>query len=279
VSSSRFSAARRLRGPLAAAAQQPTKRYRIGMLETISPALNTAHLDAFRKGLRELGYVEGKNYAIEYRSADGRAERFPELAAELVRLGVDLIVVRGTPATIAAKNATRTIPVIMASVGDPLLIVDSLAHPGRNVTGLSAPAGTQNRPGGRRRRPAHRTASPRRPAVWRARDQPERRRLAAAGWPDDGKNSPGAIERSKSSSADRISPAGVTNRRATFFKATAVGVMASMLFDFPVQFMLLDVIRHCERSEAIQSGACGTMDCFDASLLAMTRPSMRSRWP
>ena len=124
--------------PLAAHAQQPTKSYRIGMLETISAALNAPHLDAFRKGLRELGYVEGKNYTIEYRSADGRAERFPELAAELVRLGVDLIVVRGTPATIAAKNATRTIPVIMASVGDPLLIVDSLAHPGGNVTGLSA---------------------------------------------------------------------------------------------------------------------------------------------
>jgi putative ABC transport system substrate-binding protein len=124
--------------PLAARAQQPAKSYRIGMLETISPALNAAHLDAFRKGLRELGYVEGKNYTIEYRSADGRAERFPELAAELVRLGVDLIVVRGTPGTIAAKNATRTIPVVMTSVGDPLLIVDSLAHPGRNVTGLSA---------------------------------------------------------------------------------------------------------------------------------------------
>jgi putative tryptophan/tyrosine transport system substrate-binding protein len=124
--------------PLAARAQQPTKSYRIGMLETISAALNAAHLDAFRKGLRELGYVEGKNYTIEYRSADGHAERFPELAAELVRLGVDLIVVRGTPATIAAKNATGTIPVVMASVGDPLLIVDSLAHPGRNVTGLSA---------------------------------------------------------------------------------------------------------------------------------------------
>jgi putative tryptophan/tyrosine transport system substrate-binding protein len=124
--------------PLAARAQQPTKSYRIGMLETISAALNAPHLDAFRKGLRELGYVEGKNYTIEYRSADGRAERFPELAAELVRLGVDLIVVRGTPATIAAKNATGTIPVVMASVGDPLLIVDSLAHPGRNVTGLSA---------------------------------------------------------------------------------------------------------------------------------------------
>jgi putative ABC transport system substrate-binding protein len=124
--------------PLAARAQQPTKSYRIGMLETISPSLNAAHLDAFRKGLRELGYVEGKNYTIEYRSAEGRAERFPELAAELVRIGVDLIVVRGAPGTIAAKNATQTIPVVMASVGDPLLIVDSLAHPGRNVTGLSA---------------------------------------------------------------------------------------------------------------------------------------------
>jgi putative ABC transport system substrate-binding protein len=123
---------------LAASAQQATRSYRIGMLETISPALNAAHLDAFREGLRQLGYVEGKNYVIEYRSADGRAERFPELAAELVRLGVDLIVVRGTPATIAAKNATGTIPVIMASVGEPLLIVDSLAHPGGNVTGLSA---------------------------------------------------------------------------------------------------------------------------------------------
>jgi len=72
--------------PLAARAQQAMKSYRIGMLETISPALNAAQLDAFRKGLRELGYVEGINYAIEYRSADGRAERFPELAAELVRL-------------------------------------------------------------------------------------------------------------------------------------------------------------------------------------------------
>jgi putative tryptophan/tyrosine transport system substrate-binding protein len=124
--------------PFAARAQQPTKTYRIGMLETISPALNTAELEAFRKGLRELGYVEGQTYKIEYRSADGQAERFPELAAELVRLGVDIIVARGTPATIAAKNATGTIPVIMASVGEPLLIVDSLARPGGNVTGLSS---------------------------------------------------------------------------------------------------------------------------------------------
>jgi putative ABC transport system substrate-binding protein len=124
--------------PLTARAQQATKSYRIGMLETISPALNAAHLDAFREGLRQLGYVEGKNYVIEYRSADGRADRFPGLAAELVRLGVDVIVARGTPAAVAAKNATETIPVIMASVGEPLLIVDSLARPGRNVTGLSA---------------------------------------------------------------------------------------------------------------------------------------------
>src|SRR5436853_6080220 len=91
--------------PLVARAQQPTKSYRIGMLETISAALNAPHLDAFRKGLRELGYVEGKNYTIEYRSADGRAERFPELAAELVRLGVDFVLVRGTPGTIAGRNA------------------------------------------------------------------------------------------------------------------------------------------------------------------------------
>jgi len=124
--------------PLAAKAQQPTKTYRIGMLETVSPALNTAELEAFRRGLRELGYVEGQTYKIEYRFADGQAERFPELADELVRLGVDLIVTRGTPATIAAKTATRKIPVVMASVGEPLLIVDSLARPGGNVTGLSA---------------------------------------------------------------------------------------------------------------------------------------------
>jgi putative ABC transport system substrate-binding protein len=124
--------------PFAARAQQLAKIHRIGMLETISPTLNATQLDAFRRGLRELGYVEGQNYVVEYRSADGRAERFPELANELVRLGVDLIVTRGTPATVAAKNATRTIPVIMASVGEPLLVVDSLARPGRNVTGLSA---------------------------------------------------------------------------------------------------------------------------------------------
>jgi putative ABC transport system substrate-binding protein len=127
--------------PLTAHAQQPpSKLYRIGMLETVSPALNAANLNAFRKGLIERGYVEEKNYVIDYRSADGIAERFPQLAAELVRLKVDLIITRGTPATLAAKSATTTIPVVMASSGDPLGVglVDSLAHPGSiNVTGFS----------------------------------------------------------------------------------------------------------------------------------------------
>ena len=126
--------------PLVAEGQQTGKIYRIGMLETTSMALNAANLDAFRQGLRELGYVEGRNFMIEYRSADGRRERFPELATELVRLKVDVILTRGTPAVMAAKNATGTIPVVMAASGDPLLsgVVAGLARPGGNVTGLSA---------------------------------------------------------------------------------------------------------------------------------------------
>jgi len=126
--------------PLASAAQQAGKVYRIGVLERISMALNAANFGAFRQGLRELGYVEGQNVVIEYRSADGRDERFPDLATELVRLQVDLILTRGTPAALAAKNATGTIPVVISAVGDPVGsgIVASLAHPGGNVTGLSA---------------------------------------------------------------------------------------------------------------------------------------------
>src|SRR5437867_3244315 len=123
--------------PLAARAQQAAKVYRIGILETIPAARNAANLDALRKGLRELGYVEGRNLTIEYRSADGRAERFPDLAAELVRLKVDLIVTRGTPAAKAAKNATETIPVVMATMGDPRAIVASFARPGGNITGVT----------------------------------------------------------------------------------------------------------------------------------------------
>ena len=125
--------------PLAAEAQSAGKVYRIGILETRSTAMNAANLDAFRQGLRELGYVEGQNFVIEYRSADGRPERFPGLATELVRLKVDLIVTRGTPAVLAAKNATGSIPIVMATSADPtgFAIVSSLARPGGNVTGLS----------------------------------------------------------------------------------------------------------------------------------------------
>jgi putative ABC transport system substrate-binding protein len=126
--------------PLAANAQLPEKLYRIGVLERTSPAINAANLDGFRQGLRALGYVEGKNYAIEYRSADGHDDRFPGLATELVRLKADLILTRGTPAALAAKNATVTIPVVIVGVGDPVAqgVVASLAHPGANITGLSA---------------------------------------------------------------------------------------------------------------------------------------------
>jgi putative ABC transport system substrate-binding protein len=123
--------------PLAAQGQQVGKVYRIGILEAIPAARNAANLDALRKGLRELGYVEGRNLVIEYRSADGRAERFPDLAAELVRLQVDLILARGTPATSAAKTATTTIPVVMATMGDPHPLVVSFAHPGGNITGVT----------------------------------------------------------------------------------------------------------------------------------------------
>ncbi len=126
-----------LAAPLAARAQQGEKVYRIGILEAIPAAQNSANLDAFRKGLRDLGFVEGRNLIIDYRSADGRAERFPELASELVRLEVDLIVTRGTPAARAARDATRTIPVVMATMGDPRSIVASFAHPGGNITGVT----------------------------------------------------------------------------------------------------------------------------------------------
>jgi hypothetical protein len=101
--------------PLAAGAQKSSKVYRIGVLEQTSVALHDASFEAFRQGLRELGYVEGQNLAIEYRSVDDRVERYPELAAQLVGLNVDLIITRGTPAVLAARNATATIPVVMAA--------------------------------------------------------------------------------------------------------------------------------------------------------------------
>jgi putative tryptophan/tyrosine transport system substrate-binding protein len=122
-------------GPLCA--QQAGKTFRIGMVEPISAELNAANLAAFRRGLQELGYIEGRNLVLEYRSADGDASQFPKLISELISLDVDLLVTRGTPAALAAKQATSTIPVVMASLGEPLLVVESLARPGGNITGLS----------------------------------------------------------------------------------------------------------------------------------------------
>jgi putative ABC transport system substrate-binding protein len=129
-----------LTASLSATAQQSERVYRIGILDTIGASVNAENLQAFRQELSARGYVEGRNLSIEYRSAEGKAERFPDLAAELVRLRVDIIVTRGTPAAIAAKNATATIAIVMASAGDPIGtgLVPNLAHPGGNLTGLSS---------------------------------------------------------------------------------------------------------------------------------------------
>ena len=114
--------------------------YRIGILETIPADRNRPNLSALLTGLREHGYIEGQDLQIEYRSADGQADRFPALAAELVRLRPDLIVTRGTPATRAAKEATDTIPIVFTAIGEPIGagVIPTLARPGGNVTGLSA---------------------------------------------------------------------------------------------------------------------------------------------
>jgi putative ABC transport system substrate-binding protein len=126
--------------PLTGEAEQAGRVYRIGMLERVPPSLNADNFDAFRQGLRELGYAEDKNLTIEYRSVEGRPDRFLDLATELINLKVDVIVTRGTPAALAAKKSTGTIPIVMAASGDPIGggIVTSLARPAGNVTGLSA---------------------------------------------------------------------------------------------------------------------------------------------
>ena len=124
-----------------AEAQQPKKVPRIGYLSSSDPATESTRAEAIRLALRELGYIEGQNIAIEYRYAEGKLDRFPELAAELVRLKVDIIVVAGGDRTIrAAKNATKTIPIVMMGRWvDPVEagLVESLARPGGNVTGLT----------------------------------------------------------------------------------------------------------------------------------------------
>jgi putative tryptophan/tyrosine transport system substrate-binding protein len=124
--------------PLAARAQQPKKIPRIGLLLHLSPG-ESMELDAFRQGLRELGYIEGQNIVIDYRFASGQVERLPELAAELVRLKPDVIVTTTTPASVAAKQATTAIPIVFAAVADAVGagLITSLARPGGNVTGLT----------------------------------------------------------------------------------------------------------------------------------------------
>jgi len=122
-----------------AEAQQPTKVPRIGRLGASSATGETARVEAFRQGLRELGYVEGKNIVIEWRHAEGKLDRLPALAAELVRLKVAVIVTGGGNATRAVKEITSTIPIVMAQSSDPVAegLVASLAQPGGNITGLS----------------------------------------------------------------------------------------------------------------------------------------------
>ena len=122
-----------------AQAQQPTKIPRIGYLATVSLSAIPARIKAFRQGLRDLGYVEGKNISIEYRFAEGKPDHLPGLAAELVRLKVDIIVTAGPPATRAAKEATNTIPIVMTNEADLVGtgFIASLARPGGNITGLS----------------------------------------------------------------------------------------------------------------------------------------------
>jgi putative ABC transport system substrate-binding protein len=122
-----------------AEAQQPPGIPRIGILIPTSGSFLSARVEAFRRRLRELGYVEGKNIVIEYRYAEGKNERLPDLVAELVRLKVDIIVTIGPSATLAAKKASGTIPIVFASANDPVGtgLVSSLARPGGNITGLS----------------------------------------------------------------------------------------------------------------------------------------------
>ena len=120
--------------------QQPKKVPRIGFLLGATPSANTVRIEAFRQGLRDLGYVEGKNIVIEERYAEGKLDRLPALAAELVRLKVDIIVSAGPTVTRVAKEATVTIPIVMGFDDDPVGsgFVASLARPGGNITGLSA---------------------------------------------------------------------------------------------------------------------------------------------
>jgi putative ABC transport system substrate-binding protein len=128
-----------LAAPLPVCAQPAEKNITIAYLGNSSAALESSQVDAFRQGLRQLGYEEGKNVVLKFQWAQGRHDRLPELAAEFVRDGPDVIVTGGTPGTLAAKRATSRIPIVMVGVGDALGagLVSSLAKPGENVTGLA----------------------------------------------------------------------------------------------------------------------------------------------
>jgi ABC-type uncharacterized transport system substrate-binding protein len=126
--------------PLGTRAQQPGKMYRIGFLGNSTAALEGSLVGSLREGLRDLGYVEGQNILIEYRWAEGQYEQFPALIAELLAQRVEVIVTAGTPASLAVKNATTSVPLVMVAVGDPVTtgLVASLARPGGNITGLTS---------------------------------------------------------------------------------------------------------------------------------------------
>jgi len=128
-----------LAAPLAAEAQPAGKVPRVGFLTTFSPSDVPQWREGFRQGLRDFGYTEGRNIVIEYRYAEGRPERLPGLAAELVRLNMDVIAAETTPASLAVQHATATIPIVMTLVADPVEsgLISSLARPGGNITGLS----------------------------------------------------------------------------------------------------------------------------------------------
>ena len=132
-----------LAAPLAADAQQAGKVYRIGYLSPATPQAAQRSVQEFLEGLRDLGYVEGRDFVMEYRWSEGHPERFPELATDLVRTKVDVIITGGTVATIAAKQATQTIPIVFDSIGSAVRkgIVASLARPGGNATGTTSEMG------------------------------------------------------------------------------------------------------------------------------------------
>jgi ABC transporter substrate binding protein len=153
--------------PVAAQAQQPAKLPTIGFLGGAAPSVESERIVAFVQRLRELAWIDGRNLAIEYRWAEGRNERYAENAAEFVRLKLDVIVTSATPPTLAAKQATAVIPIVFASVSDPVGtgLVASLARPGGNVTGLA------NQSSRMANMPAHR--NPSRRQVYRPSNNPK----------------------------------------------------------------------------------------------------------